>query len=280
MIKHKVMMSFLAFLFFAAPLMAEVNESDSNLSLRGSLGGGKLFWGYVSHGNGSADLGTGPTGVLNLAAMYSYKFIGVEGNLLFGSISTLEWSDETTAGVPYDAKSDGSGYYTVFDLKLGARLFTNQGDMGYTFFFIGPRIWTTERTEDSLTFNGAVSPIQRGTRKGNGSGWIAGFRDFSTIGPNNGFAIVIQSGFFFGKAPVDEFTQDGVEVTQPVNESLTLGGELAGGVALQNLGFSLVGGFRGEINFTTFKDPAAPPDEESVFGFGHIAFFVEAGFQF
>lgn len=269
-----------ALMFAASPLAAEVNDSEGNISLRGALGGGKLFWGYVSHGNSSADLGTGPTGVLNLSAMYSYSFIGVEGNLLLGSISTLEWSDSDSFGISHDYKSEGSGYYTIFDIKIGARLFTNPGDMGYTFFYFGPRFWTTERTEDSLSVDGISTPLMKGTRKGNGNGWIVGYRDFSTIGPDNGFAIAIQTGFFFGKAPVEEFSQDGVEVTQPVDESFTIGGELAGGVALQELGFSIVGGFRGEIIASSFVDTAAPADEESVFGFGNIVFFVEAGLQF
>ena len=179
-------------------------------------------------------------------------------------------------------KSTGSGYYTVFDLRLGARLFTEPGDMGYTYFYLAGRWWKTERNQDSVEVNGSETydPLYTGKREGNGKGWNIGYRDFSTFGPNNSFAIALQTGFFIGKAPVDEFKRDGQDENLTNDESISLGGELAGGVALQNLGFSVVGGFRGEINVTTFKDSAATGDDESVFGFGNITFFVEAGMQF
>ena len=55
----RYIMAIVAMLVLSLPLAADVNDSDHHLSLRGSLGGGPLFWGYVSHGNSSADLGTG-----------------------------------------------------------------------------------------------------------------------------------------------------------------------------------------------------------------------------
>ncbi len=88
------------------------------------------------------------------------------------------------------------------------------------------------------------------------------FRDFSTIGSNDGFAIALQPASW-RKAPVDDFEWENASQDLKTDQSITLGGELAAGIALQNIGFSLVGGFRGEANVTTFKDPAAPADEES-----------------
>ena len=264
---------------FALPAAAEVNSDDHNILLRGALGGGRILWAHVNHGSGSGDLGTGPGGVFNFAGMYGYRFLGVEGNLMVGNISTLEWSDEDNGGVSHDWESDGSGYYSVFDLKIGARLFISPGDMGYTFIYAGLRTWSTERDESSLTFDGVKYSTEY-KYKANGGGWILGFRDFSTIGANNGFAIVVQSGLFFGKAPLDKITRNGEDMTQEENETLTLGGELAGGVALQDRGISLIGGFRGEINMTTFFDSVPTGDDESVFGFGNIVFFVEAGVMF
>jgi hypothetical protein len=276
----RYVMAIVAMLMLSIPLAAGVNDTDHHFSLRGSLGGGSLFWGYVSHGNSSADLGTGNTGVLGLAALYSWKFIAVEGDWQIGSITELKWKDKDEFGVEHEYKSKGSGYYSVFDLKLGVRLFTEEEDMGYTYFYGGGRFWSTERTEDSFSIDGVTYNTGATTRKGNGSGWIFGYRDFSTIGANDGFAIVIQSGLYFGKAPVDRFEQDGVKLTQSEKASITMGGELAGGIALQDIGFSIVGGFRGQINATTFNDTAAPDDEESVFGFGNVVFFAEAGMQF
>lgn len=265
---------------FAVPARCEVNDSDMGFEARGALGAGKIFWGYVSHGNNSADLGTGKGGVVNMAGLFYYWIAALEANLLYGNIGDLEWTDKDGSGVSHNYKSTGSGYYTVFDLKLGARLFTEKGDMGYTYFYLAKRWWSTERSEDSVEVDGTSVPSEKVKREGKGDGWITGFRDFTTIGPDNGLAFALQTGFFAGKAPVKEFKENGVSVKQPNDKSITLGGEIAGGVAMQNIGFSAIAGLRGEINVTTFKDVAATGDDESVFGFGNIMFFVEAGMRF
>ena len=176
-------------------------------------------------------------------------------------------------------KSTGSGNYTVLDFKLGAKLFAEQGDMGYTFLYVGKRYWNTERSQDSLEYDGTKYPSSRKI-KADGDGWIFGYRDFSTFGWDEGFAIVFQSGFFIGKAPVNKLTDNGVEVTYSVKDSVSLGGELAAGIALQNIGLSVVGGFRGEINASSFNDSAATAEDESIFGFGNVMLFIEAGMMF
>ncbi|MFW5771101.1 MAG: hypothetical protein ACOCX9_06665 [Spirochaetota bacterium] len=265
----------------AAPSQAEVNDSDLGLELRGALGAGQVLWGYVYYSSETGDFGTGPGGTINLAALLSYKFIGLEANILAGSTGDLEWTDEDDSGNEVDFKSKGSGSYSVLDLKLGLNLFREPGDMGHTFIYGGLRYWSTSREQDTLEADGNKIPEYSGVDlEGNGSGWIVGFRDLSTIGANDGFAIAIQTGFFFGKAPVDTFKVDGDEEDLTVNESATVGGELAGGIALQNLGFLALAGFRGEVNATTFDDSVAPSGEESAFGFGNITFFVEAQLQF
>ncbi|NCC45112.1 MAG: hypothetical protein EOM18_16370 [Clostridia bacterium] len=93
-------------------------------------------------------------------------------------------------------------------------------------------------------------------------------------------AIAVQSGLFLGNAPVSKMSTDGADQSYPVKDSVSLGMELGAGFSMQYLGLSVIGGFRGEINATTFKDSAAPTDEESIFGFGNIMFFVEAGMMF
>lgn len=268
-----------SFLLYPAASFAEVNSNESNLTLRAALGGGKILWAYVNHGSTSADLGHGPGAVLNAAAMYSYRFLGVEGNLIVGTISSLEWTDEDNSGVSHNWRSEGTGHYAVLDLKLGARLFSSPGDMGYTFIFAGLRTWSTERNESTLTYD-EIRLNYENKYEANGNGWIVGFRDFSTIGLDSGLALAIQSGLYFGKAPVDSVKRNDVEQVREIKETAILGGELAGGIALQNIGFSVIGGFRGEIMLSTFVDPSAPVDEESVFGFGNMVFFVEAGMQF
>jgi hypothetical protein len=258
---------------------AELNTDESNLTLRASLGGGRILWAYVNYGSSSGDLGQGPGAVFSASAMYSYRFIGAEGSLLVGTISSLEWTDEDDFGVSHTWKSDGTGHFTMLDLKLGARLFAGQGDMGYTYFYAGVRMWSTSRDENSLTYDGITQNYQN-EYEANGDGWIIGFRDFSTIGMDSGFAFAFQTGLHFGKAPVDSVKRNGTEQVREINDTLLIGGELAAGIALQNIGFSVIGGFRGEVMLSTFVDPAAPIDEESVFGFGNIIFFVEASMQF
>jgi len=255
-----------------------INSGDHGLHLRGSLGAGQIFWGYISHGSSSGDLGTGPGAAINLAAMYNYSALGLEFNLLSGSVSDLEWKDED-GGTEYTYKSTGTGHYTVIDLKIGAKLFTEPGDMGYTYIFAGKRYWNSSRKQETIEWS-SFKDTSTEERKAKGDGWIYGFRDFSTLGMDEGFAIAVQSGLFLGKAPVSKMSTDGADQSYPVKDSVSLGMELGAGVAMQNIGLSVIGGFRGEINATTFKDSAAPTDEESIFGFGNIMFFVEAGMMF
>ncbi|PKL16838.1 MAG: hypothetical protein CVV49_14235, partial [Spirochaetae bacterium HGW-Spirochaetae-5] len=216
---------------------------------------------------------------LNLAAMYNYSFLGLEFSMLTGNIGDLEWTDKDSGGTKYTYKSTGTGNYNTFDFKIGAKLFTEAGDMGYTYFYAGKRFWNSERKQDSLEYGTTVITTDQ-TRKAKGDGWIAGYRDFSTFGWDEGFAIVMQTGFFFGKAPVSEMSTNGADQTYPVKESIFLGGEVAGGVAFQNIGLSVIGGLRSEINATTFNDSEAPTSEESIFGFGNFVFFLEAGMMF
>jgi hypothetical protein len=273
----------LIFLFTPALVFAQsdsgINSGNQGLHLRGALGAGKIFWGYISYGSGSGDLGTGEGANMNLAALYNYSILGVEANFQTGNISNLKWTDKDSSNIEHHYTSTGSGDYTIFDLKLGAKLFTSAGDMGYTYFFVGKRFWNTTRKQDSLEYDG-VKYASSSERKAKGDGWIFGYRDFSTLGSNNGLALAIQSGLFFGKAPVSKMSTDGVDNTYPVKSSVSIGGELGAGIALQNLGFSVIGGFRGEINVTTFNDSSAPASKESVFGFGNALFFVEAGMMF
>lgn len=266
------------FLFAQYDDSSGINSGNHGLHLRGSLGAGQIFWGYISHGSSSGDLGTGPGAAINLAAMYNYSALALELNLLSGNISDLEWKDKD-GGTEYTYKSTGTGYYSVMDFKIGAKLFAEPGDMGYTFIYAGKRYWSSSRKQESIEW-GIFKNTSTEERKAEGDGWIFGFRDFSTLGMDGGFAIAIQSGLFLGKAPVSKMSTDGADQSYPVRESLSLGMELGAGIAMQNIGLSVIGGFRGEINATTFKDSAAPTGEESIFGFGNIMLFVEAGIMF
>ncbi len=289
----KILLLFLVLISitFLSPALSYAEESDSNADsgttdkdwgfhLRGSLGAGKIFWGYISHASGSGDLGTGAGGIINLAALFNYSAFGLELNILSGNIDELEWTDTNSSNVTSNYNSTGTGNYTVTDFKAGAKLFTEPGDMGYTYFYGGLRFWSSERSEESRSVNGVTQPSQQQTRKAKGNGWILGYRDFSTFGWDDGLAIVFQTGFYFGKSPVKKMSTDGADQTLPVKSSFNIGGEVGAGVAFQNIGLSVIGGMRGDINATSFKDPAAPVGEESIFGFGGYMFFIEAGYAF
>jgi hypothetical protein len=266
-------------LFSAFQLSAYAEDAEHEFNVRGGVGGGRVLWGYIDHGSGSGDLGSGVGGSVNLNLMYGYSFLGVEGSLTAVPLCELEWEDKDDLGVTRNYKSTGSGVFTILDLKVGLRLFVEPEDMGYTFLYAGYRTWSTERDQESVEVDGFEIPTTV-KREASGGGWIFGYRDISTIGPNGGFAIVIQSGFWFGKAPVDEMKTDGVKSPLEEKENLSFGGELGGGIALQNIGLSVVGGVRADLNATVFDDPAAPADEESVFGFGFVQGFVEVTKKF
>ena len=265
---------------FASASYSEINDGDHGFHLRGGLGAGNVYWGYLNQGGDRGDLGEGTgDGALYLSAMYNYKLLGIEASIMSGKISDLEWKDKDTLGDEYTYKSTGSGNYTTVDLKLGAKLFAESGDMGYTYIYGGMHFWTTERTQETREWS-IFKETTNKKYKGDGSGWIVGFRDFSTIGWDKGLAIVIQTGLYGGKAPADKFSEDGTEVTYGVKQAYTLGGELAAGIALQNIGLSIVGGVRGHADISVFDDSAASGEDESVFGFGNGMFFVEAGIMF
>lgn len=269
---YRVLILFALLLMFQ--FAAHADDAEHEFSIRGGLGAGRILWGYIDHGNSSGDLGTGAGVSVNLNLMYCYSFLGVEGSLTAVPLNTLEWEDEDEFGVKHKYKSTGDGVFTILDLKVGLRLFSEPEDMGYSFFYAGYRTWQTERNQDSVEMDGAKTPMTV-KREATGEGWILGFRDLSTIGPDGGFAIAVQTGFWFGKAPVDEMKTDGVKSSLKVKENLSLGLELGAGVALQNIGLSVLGGFRLDLNATVFDDPAALANEESIFGFGMIQGFVE-----
>jgi len=255
-----------------------INGRNHGLHLRGALGAGRIFWGYADYGSSSGDLGSGAGGELNLAAMYNYSLLGLELNFMSGRINDLEWRNENTKD---KYKSTGTGHYSVLDFKIGAKLFTEPGDMGYTFIYLGKRNWKTVRTEETREINEVPVPSQTEKREAKGAGWITGFRDYSTFELDQVFAIVLQSGLFIGRAPVSSTTKNGADETYPVKKSGSIGAEIASGIAFQKIGLSIIGGLRGEINMTTLKDPAAAATgKDSVFGFGNAVIFIEAGKMF
>jgi hypothetical protein len=262
----------LSFVFlFSITSFSQVNEKDTDILLRGALGSGQILWGYVDYSGGSGDVGKGTSFLLDMNAMANYKFLAAETSFLYGTISELKWSGENnTTKLEENWTSTGGGYMLIFDLNLGTRLFVEEADMGYTFFYAGLRLWQTKRDQDSVKFNGNTWPTTQ-SRTGSGAGWTVGLRDYSTFNLNDDLSIALQTGFFLGKAPVGDMTDSsGDPVTHPKDTTLTGGYEIGLGAAFEKTGLSVMGIFSGDFNITTFKDPAAPKGEESVFAFGYL----------
>ena len=275
---------FSSFTFFIPVILSasdsEINSSNHGLHLRFAPGAGAIFRGYLLQGNETGDIGSGQTGAINLAALYNYSLPGIEVNVFSENIGDLD-SSPANSDVDGSGKSTGTGFYNIFDFKLGAKLFTEQDDMGYTFIYLGKRFWNSKRTAKTWKWDGVKRPACK--YKAEGDGWIFGFRDFSTINISDNFDIVIQSGLFLGKAPVTKLSVNQIDLGVIVNKSYNTGGELAAGAAFKNIGLSIVGGIRAELNFTTFHNYSTWDDwdeNESSFYAGNALFFIEAGMMF
>ncbi len=287
MIRKIVSLVFIyASIAFFVPALSSAQESGINsgelgIHLRAAYGAGDVAWGYIGSGSDRGDLGTGDGSSYNIAAMASYTLLGFEFNYMGGDIEDLEWTAEE-AGTEVDYKSTGSGNYKVYDWKLGARLFTEPGDMGYTFIYMGKRYWNSERKQDTQEADGIPNPLFSDIKyKAKGDGWIYGIRDFSTIDFSDTMGVVIQSGLFFGTAPLTSFKIDGTKADLPSDKTpLSFGAELGAGVSFNEIGLSVIGGVRGEFNITAYDDSTDPTEDESVFGFGNRVYFLEVGMMF
>lgn len=264
---------------FSSAQDSTINEGDFGVHLRAAFGTGDVAYGYINNSSESGDLGSGDGTNLNIAAMFSYTFFGFEFNYLGGDINDLEWTAEES-GTEYDYKSTGSGNYNEYDWKIGARLFTEPQDMGYTYIFIGKRYWNTERKQDTREWDIYIDDTNI-KYEAKGDGWIFGIRDFTTIDVSDSIGIVIQSGLFFGSAPLTSLKANGAKVTLPDDKDpFTFGAELGAGVSFTNIGLSIVGGMRGEFNLTMYNDSTEATEDESVFGFGSSVYYIEAGMMF
>jgi len=244
------------------------------------LGAGNVYWGYISHGFGNGKLGSGAGGCVNFAALYNYKFVGVEAGFLSGDMDDLKGWDEDDSAYEYKYRSIGTGHYNVSDFKFGVKVFTEAGDMGYTFFYLGRRYWNSERKQDIIKWDTLETEFNVKV-KSKGDGWIIGYRDFSTIGKDNRTAMfVFQSGFFLGKAPCSKLIIRGEDLAYHADTPFTVGAELGAGAAFPKTGLSVIGGLRGEINITRFKNPNLPEYKKPVFGFGNMVLFIECGLMF
>ncbi len=145
--------------------------------------------------------------------------------------------------------------------------------MGFTHFFFGLRVWKALRDQDSVSSDqGGLPPlVGPGKYELTGSGWIAGFRDFSTL-PLGIFSLALQSGLWVYSAPMRDIKVNDTAIPTKDKSSIGFGFELGIGLAFEDLGLSVTGGLKMDITATSFKtDPALI---EAVAGAGYAQFFL------
>ncbi len=257
----------LAFALGAVAVADEVNSTRTGLILRGGIGTGQSMFGVINNTTGLSDLGSGKGQGLDLGALANYQFFAFGLDFTAVKLKDLDWSEAPTAGPTYDYTSSGGGYYWTLDATLGAKIFTEPGDMGYTHLFMGLRVWKAVRDEESRTSNGVTqAPVDYDLA---GNGWIIGIRDFSTI-PLGGFSLVLQSGLWFSRAPMSTFKVNGADRTTSDEDCFGIGLELGIGAAMESLGFSVVGGLKTDIQVTTFRFVTF----DCLAGAGYLQFFL------
>ncbi|MCU0844096.1 MAG: hypothetical protein MUC76_04135 [Spirochaetes bacterium] len=248
----------------------EVNSTNGGLMLHGGIGTGRAIFGFVQNTDSNSDLGTGKSTGFDLGMLLNYHMFAAGLGFTRVSFDTLEW-EEDSGGTTDKYKSRGSGYFWTLDATFGIKAFTEEGDMGFTHFFGGLRLWKALREQESVTANGVPAPLLKGKYELYGTGWIAGFRDFSTL-PLGDFSLALQSGLWVYHAPMRELKINDTVIPTKDDQSIGFGGELGIGLAFEDMGLSIIGGVKMDITATSFKtDPALI---EAVAGAGYAQFFL------
>lgn len=250
----------------------EVNSTNAGLMLHGGVGAGSAIFGFVQDTDSSSALGSGRSTGFDLGMLLNYQFLAVGLGFTRVSFDTLEW-DEEINGTEYKIESKGSGYFYTFDATLGLKLFIEPGDMGFTHFFFGFRGWKAFRDQKSVSSDPPFAvgdEIDPGKYEMSGSGWIAGFRDFSTL-PLGIFSLALQSGLWIYNAPLRDLKVLGVEVEPREEQSIGFGAELGIGLAFEEIGLSILGGLKMDITATGFSTTTA---SDVVAGAGYAQFFL------
>ncbi len=265
----------LAVLVFAAAFGTqafadEVNSTNGGLMLHGGIGAGNAIFGYVQNTDNNSDLGTGSSTGFDLGMLLNYRLFAFGLGFTRVSFDTLEWKEEV-GGTEYDIESKGSGYFWTLDASFGIKAFTEAGDMGFTHFFFGLRAWKAQREQDSISSDLGPPPgITTGKYEMTGTGWIAGFRDFSTL-PLGIFSLALQSGLWVYHAPIRDLKVNDIGVKMRDDQSIGFGLELGIGAAFEEMGLSIIGGLKMDITATAFSTVLA---SDVVAGAGYAQFFL------
>ncbi len=275
----KMIVYFCAALLFVSSVYAtfahanEVNSTNTGILVNGGLSTGGTIFGVISNSTSTGDLGTGTGSGFHFGALASFQMFAI--GMAFSTVkySTLEWNEEVS-GVEYKYKSEGDGRYWTFDLIFGAKMFTESGDMGYTLPYVGYRFWKATRNQEDVTRNGIPYPTGNIEYELVGKGWIFGIRDFSTL-PLGSFAIALQTGIWYYQAPMSTLKSNGNDVSTTSEESIGFGIELGIGAALEDIGLSIIGGIKIDVQATAFKVLAF----DYVAGAGYSQFFFAVTYE-
>ncbi len=278
MLKKAFMLAVLSILsvlmFSGLPLSAQqeesgVNSTDYDLIIHGGLGYGQTLFGVVQNSSNSGDLGTGPGGAADLGAMLNISALALGINFTQANFNTMKW-DQTVSGTKHEYESKGDGYFRTIEFILGVKVFTEPGDMGYTLFYGGYKMWSAERNVDSVTVDGITGPVTVKKYELNGDGWVAGFRDLSTF-PLGGISLALQTGLWIDKMPISELKKDGTKQTLNKSGSGGAGGELGLGLAFEDIGLSVIASFKMDVTASVLNNTSGDDD---VVGAGYAQFFL------
>lgn len=230
----------LLFLLTATPSFAEGGYFDKNFNgmINGGLGYGAAIYG-LSMEDEIPDVGAGQGANFSLSGMINFLFLGAELSFNRNSINDSEY-DMTVGGTEFSVKTKGSGKYQAIDLKFGFLLATEANDMGYFFLYAGLRSWQGDYDMDSVSVNGVSTddPTYLIDSETKGSGYIYGFRDFSTFS-FGAFALSTRFGLWVTNAPGDSIELNGNSQDFSSSSGLGLGWEIGIGVALEDMGLAI-----------------------------------------
>ncbi|MDH5718865.1 MAG: hypothetical protein OEZ22_14660 [Spirochaetia bacterium] len=231
--------------------------SDMALVIRGGFGFGPVDYGFEAFKTDRNNVMSGSAFGADIGAMFNYRFIAAEIGILFSLINDLEGKQDYM-GIEKTVKYMGTGTLVSFDIKLGAKLLTKPGDMGYIFPFIGLRNSPIERKLEKIEIDGNQTEASGDTLI-EPNGLILGFRDLTTV-PLGSFSLLIQSGFFLNFSMADERTDryydmtknEEVEETSKLNkpEPLGMGFEIGLGAAFEDAGLSVFLNYKWDQNGT------------------------------
>ena len=245
-----------------------VNSGFWGIILSGSYGYGQTTFGYVIGSSSDSTLGVGPGGAFDLSAMLNLSIFAVKLEYAQASLDTLKWSLEG-----HDFETSGNGNYSTLDFLFGLKLFTEEGDMGYTHLYGGYRYWTVKRDENEKRSDGAPNGLfDAAEYEQTGGGWIAGYYDLTTL-PLGFFSIALETGLWVDRAPFNTLKVDGSDTGIDADESIGFGLQVGAGVAFEDIGLLVTAGLKMDISASQFLS-------DNITGAGYAVGYLAVSLEF